>query len=343
MGIKKVHKTEALELSKQKCLEVLNVLIDICEQHNITYWLDGGTLLGAVRHGGMIPWDDDIDVCFPETDYSRLLDILYEFSQGDNPYVVCYKGSGFEYCYDYFGDSSVLVDGIFPARVDLVCVKYVTNTSEAIAIDNSWANVACLYAQGKPKNPNRILPMHECFLPKGKNLFKEKKDFFEAYQDYLKESMSLSLTCKSEDLLLYYATNDYLVKRERSHFRYDIVFPLSTVVFEGRTFSSPNNKHDYLVHLYGQNYMQLPPREMQISHMNFMTLSTVNKWKWHRFLIDFYKSGFLNLALSYRNKSLFRPILTIKNFIKLLFKCIFRGHFSMAKGLIFYSLNKVKK
>src|SRR5690554_4573032 len=127
MKIKKIASSEALRRSKEKCLEVLNVFVDLCERNNLTYWLDGGSLLGAIRHEGMIPWDDDIDVCLPEEDYVKALDLLFEFSKGDNPYLMFFHGSGFRFCYDYFGDASTLVDGIYPARIDLICVKYVKN------------------------------------------------------------------------------------------------------------------------------------------------------------------------------------------------------------------------
>ena len=53
-------------------LDLLRQLIEVCQRENLRMWVDGGTLLGAVRHQGFIPWDDDIDVCMPRPDYDRL-------------------------------------------------------------------------------------------------------------------------------------------------------------------------------------------------------------------------------------------------------------------------------
>lgn len=57
-------------------LELLQMIIDICHKHNITYFADYGTLLGAIRHKGFIPWDDDIDISLKRPDYNKLIRIL---------------------------------------------------------------------------------------------------------------------------------------------------------------------------------------------------------------------------------------------------------------------------
>lgn len=57
-------------------LEMAQVVLDVCRRHNLRVFADGGTLLGAVRHQGFIPWDDDIDLGLPRKDYDKLLAIL---------------------------------------------------------------------------------------------------------------------------------------------------------------------------------------------------------------------------------------------------------------------------
>lgn len=56
-------------------LDVLKTFVDVCNKFGLTYWIIGGTLLGAVRHKGFIPWDNDIDVGMPRRDFNKLLEI----------------------------------------------------------------------------------------------------------------------------------------------------------------------------------------------------------------------------------------------------------------------------
>ncbi len=65
----------SLQEIKAVTFEILMHFDDFCQQHNIRFFLSNGTLLGAVKYGGFIPWDDDIDVMVPREDYDRLLQL----------------------------------------------------------------------------------------------------------------------------------------------------------------------------------------------------------------------------------------------------------------------------
>jgi lipopolysaccharide cholinephosphotransferase len=67
-------------------LDIVEKIIDICEKNNINYSLSGGTLLGTIRHGGFIPWDDDIDIVMVRKDYENFLKIAKDVLK--EPYFV---------------------------------------------------------------------------------------------------------------------------------------------------------------------------------------------------------------------------------------------------------------
>ena len=107
----------------QLCDAVLMSIFDaVCEKQGWKYWLDGGTLLGAKRHGGFLPWDDDQDVMMPRKDYEEALKILPEiFASFGEDSVSCYSmdarrfGIGYKHSQtgiwcDVFPCDSVFVD-----------------------------------------------------------------------------------------------------------------------------------------------------------------------------------------------------------------------------------------
>lgn len=68
-------------------LEMFKYFIEFCEKHAITYYLCGGTMLGAIRHQGFIPWDDDIDLFVPRADFEKLITLHHAYNEG-TPYEV---------------------------------------------------------------------------------------------------------------------------------------------------------------------------------------------------------------------------------------------------------------
>ena len=65
-----------LRRQQMRMLEILLEVDKICKKHDIRYWLSSGTLIGAMRHNGFIPWDDDLDIEMMRADYLRLMKVL---------------------------------------------------------------------------------------------------------------------------------------------------------------------------------------------------------------------------------------------------------------------------
>lgn len=89
-------------------IEILKYFKSVCEKHGIRYYLSNGTLLGAVKYHGFIPWDDDIDVFIPRSDYERLIR-LPEFTDGQYVLLSDNRTPGWIYPYSKLSDSTTYV------------------------------------------------------------------------------------------------------------------------------------------------------------------------------------------------------------------------------------------
>ena len=229
--IGKFPKAEGNLRKLQLCdTELLKVFDAVCKKHEFTYWIDWGTLLGAVRHKGFIPWDDDMDVTMPREDFDKAMEVLPEEMKKygivvsefkDWPYAVF----GFSYRHE---ETGIWLD-VFPADF-----YYAENDSQ----------------EEKNKLKALLEKYRKYYL---KRRLKDNKESVLGEKDRL-----LSEYTKSPERTKGYMTDD--LEFEPNVFLQDMdnVFPLSTTEFEEFTVPVPNNLDKYLRVQYGDTYMQFP-------------------------------------------------------------------------------------
>lgn len=100
------------KIVKKYLLQTMETFHSFCEENNLSYFIVGGTFLGAVRHKGLIPWDDDIDVLMPREDYNRLLSISEKINL---PYQIkdIEKDDKYIYPYAKFASNDLIVEEAF--------------------------------------------------------------------------------------------------------------------------------------------------------------------------------------------------------------------------------------
>lgn len=235
-----------LRQQQLRMLDMLKCLDQICRKHNIQYWLSSGTLLGAVRHSGFIPWDDDLDVEMLKPDYKKLMEVLekelpenyiLQNHKTDKNYVLQFskirdKNSCLEECHAL--DLHYRYHGIF---IDLFFLEPMNYSFSSFA--NSLKNNLCLKLllyRGIPTSIKLgIVRFNHAFL---------NKFVFPVFRFF---SRFLPAGTVRHTFGLNFAKPRYLKE----------IFPLKEIEFEGQKFPSPANEDAYLSRLYG-DYMRLP-------------------------------------------------------------------------------------
>lgn len=242
--LKEKHNPEGSDLRKAqyRMLEMLSFIDKICLENQITYWLDCGTLLGAVRHEGFIPWDDDTDICMPVKDAKCFKDImLKKYSKGEFVLQCRESDPGF------FGPWLVLRDrkseylqesNLHQAR------KYRGLQVDIFVVDDSVNLLLKKYSS--------ILEYKLITWPLLKYRFSKRLRFFCTlwyiilYNFIFKIFNVLGLLLSNKKYITYtYGTPfKYRHLKER-------IFPLKRIQFEGKEFNSPSDTNTYLKESYG--------------------------------------------------------------------------------------------
>lgn len=212
-------------------LSLLKEFDYVCKQNNIQYWLEFGTLIGAVRHHGFIPWDDDIDLSVTRKDYERLVDTFNNTSRNPDIYAEYTKPI---IRIKYKKSEHIYMD-IFPYD------KYgkIMDTKEEISESKKLKNL-----RYKVRKRTDKLDLNG-FL---KEIEKTRKEII-LVNEIPSDTNQLELVRGFE---VSYAEKNWF-----SH--YTTIFPLKTIEFEGCQFGCVNNPDKHLRSMFG-NYMDYPSK-----------------------------------------------------------------------------------
>lgn len=242
-----------------RMLEILKVVDDIFRRNNIHYWIDAGTLLGAVRHKGFVPWDDDVDISVQREEYVKARDVLLKELPSDYVFVDTETDS------NYF-DACGRVKSV-KSHIDIP--EYRFQKEQGLYID--------------------IYPMEKLASIKDKyigeaiygKVFRHKHNFGKAVT---KSCLRRWITKGIATILYPFVSGIISVIRWRGKFHPNImtygfalcstsypaykpswVIPTIELEFEGLKVMAPNNFDEYLKTFYG-DYMTPPLPEKRVTH-----------------------------------------------------------------------------
>ena len=233
-------------------VKILKEIDSFCKREGVVYYLDCGSLLGAVRHKGFIPWDDDIDLSMPRKDYEKF---IKEF-KSDNCTVLSFR-SDTDYFYTF---AKVNYNGSYVDEVELPKIKGLGINIDIFPLDGMPDNLLkrrihqdILFLLNKVRAMN--VRIHRK-LPKPFNIVFQWRALV-SISDKLGKRYSMDNTSYCGNLV---ATNIWHKEIPSSCFD-----GTDYLDFEDGRYPVPSGYDKYLKGLYG-DYMKLPPKEKQITH-----------------------------------------------------------------------------
>lgn len=252
-------------------LEILIEFDKICRGNNLTYFIESGSVLGAVRHGGFIPWDDDIDVGMPRPDYEKFLEI------GQN----------------LLGEKYFLQNRITDSNAPFSYSKIRKNNTTFLEWNKR--NIKMHHGIYIDIFPYDGLPEHKIDKHLDKCLRLNKLQFKKTIPDRVgipQDTIKWKIGAAARRLQYYtmklYPSSilDRNIDKEYKRYKLNVtgagnctcfgfadrlifpnhmLFPTKLIMFEGIEFYGPAEVEEYLTFLYG-DYMQFPPEEQRYGH-----------------------------------------------------------------------------
>ena len=246
-------------------LGVMDYIHNLCERENINYSLAYGTLLGAVRHRGYIPWDDDVDISLKREEYDKLYQAVLRDNDPIYKVVSWENDSRYPYpFYRVYDSRTVYENNYIENDIDLgICVDvfpfdyYADVNKEMVKLDTyRRLSVYTLYGihskNAGLKNIVRYLLVLVFRLTRVKT--------------WNKKMNLLSMQANDNDSIDYLMEN----KRTSTKFEKTLLDKVMDSPFEDRTYKIPEASHQILSAIYGDDFMEIPPVEKRVKHDDFV-------------------------------------------------------------------------
>ena len=226
----KLEPTKLVEYSRELNNQLLDFIDNVCKNHNLEWWIDYGVLLGAVRHGQNIPWDDDYDVSMLRADYNKFFNVIHDeikLNHLENNLHVNLNKKGPNNSLLSFIKMEFFDNGRLFGFVDIFPYDYITQVRDGnvkkVFYDEHYKFMADL-----KNGVDRDVALSKYF------------DLYNVSED------------KTDILIVGIESFRY------NQINYDTLFPLKEIKFENHYYPCPNNSKDFLRQEYGDDFMKVP-------------------------------------------------------------------------------------
>ena len=237
-----------LRLIQQANTKMFELFDNICRENSIEYWMDFGTLLGAIRHKGFIPWDDDLDIGMTRDNYEKIIKLFSDKKMENSDLELVYENNHVNKCF----------------------VKIKHKNSDNLFIDIFPYDY---YYKKLNKDEKTELSLKIAELQKVK-LFQRFKTN-EEIKNYFKKTVETKILCNKDVELdespAVMMGIDFPHSWKNKVYDWETLFPLKRILFEDREFYAPNKPEDVLRSIYG-NYMALP-KDPYPRHSRYLDIS----------------------------------------------------------------------